>query len=547
MVELSPAEPLLVGYIVVFGVAAVACFAGALKVRHVEDADTRRGLLALLVASGGWAVAHVGFLVVPGTALKLAFYQAGLIIGLSAVGAWLYFTSAYTGRTLHRNRTYRRVAVAVFLAIVALKVTNPIHQLYYTVEVVQTPYPHLVVQNGLVHWLTMGFSYALATVGYFMLFELFTQVSHDTRPLAVLVSLTGLPLLFDVVGLASPLFIDFTYEPLGVAIFAVGVGYVYLDRFQHVHLAGSQEDAVVFLDAAGRIRDYNREARTHFPALEGAIGEPFDRPMPAVAEALAADRSIVSIDRDGDTRYYRLTTNPFSASGDSMGSILVVTDVTDREQYRNELERQNERLAEFASMVSHDLRNPLNVATGRLDLLAEAGTSEDLETARDALDRMNALIEDVLAMARQGQPIGERETVRLATVAEVSWSMVETAAATLEVEGDMEFRADPDRLKQLLENLFRNAIEHGGEDVVVRVGPLDDDGFYVADDGPGIPPEKREDVFGSGYTTAAAGTGFGLAIVAEIVDAHGWSIAIGESEAGGARFEITGIESVESG
>ncbi|MBS3761523.1 MAG: ATP-binding protein, partial [Halodesulfurarchaeum sp.] len=107
------------------------------------------------------------------------------------------------------------------------------------------------------------------------------------------------------------------------------------------------------------------------------------------------------------------------------------------------------------------------------------------------------------------------------------------------VTGDKTFEADPDRLASLLENLFRNAVEHAGPEVTVTVEPTSD-GFAVADDGPGIPPEDRETVFESGYTTETDGTGFGLAIVAEVATAHDWSVRVEESDAGGARFVFAG-------
>ena len=195
-------------------------------------------------------------------------------------------------------------------------------------------------------------------------------------------------------------------------------------------------------------------------------------------------------------------------------------------------------------MVSHDLRNPLNVAEGRLDLAREECDSEHLEDIADAHARMEELIEDVLTLAQQGQPIDETETVDLSTVANRCWQMVETTGAELVTEDNLTFMAAEDRLQQLLENLFRNAIEHGSDDVITSVGAIDgEDGFYVADDGPGIPPEDREHVFDSGYSTANDGTGFGLAIVKEIADAHGLTVTITESADGGARFEFRGGES----
>jgi len=209
-----------------------------------------------------------------------------------------------------------------------------------------------------------------------------------------------------------------------------------------------------------------------------------------------------------------------------------------------ELERQNKRLEEFATIVSHDLRAPLNVASGRLELARE-GDDDDLDTVADALSRMETLIEDTLTLAREGQAVGDRERVDVATVAERCWERVVDGPATLTVVDDFAVRGDRDRLQQVFENLARNAVEHAGEDVTVRVGVLDDgSGFYVEDDGPGIPVDEREAVFAHGYTTSADGTGFGLAIVEEIADAHGWTVAVADGN-GGARFEFTGVELVE--
>ena len=210
----------------------------------------------------------------------------------------------------------------------------------------------------------------------------------------------------------------------------------------------------------------------------------------------------------------------------------------------NELARQNERLDEFASVVSHDLRNPLNVASGRLELLRDEYESEHIDEIDRAHTRMNTLIEDLLELARQGNRVSETEPVDLSELTQRCWRHVETENATVVTDTTRRIDADRSRLQQLLENLFRNAVEHGGDDVSVTVGEIDD-GFYVEDDGPGISEDDREDVFTAGYSTTEGGSGFGLSIVKEIADAHGWEIRIGESRAGGARFEITGIDHID--
>ncbi|WP_439026964.1 PAS domain-containing protein [Haloarchaeobius sp. DT45] len=214
------------------------------------------------------------------------------------------------------------------------------------------------------------------------------------------------------------------------------------------------------------------------------------------------------------------------------------------------LARQNERLDEFASVVSHDLRNPLSIAKTYLSL-AEADEDADYTTEiATALDRMDELVTDVLELARQGRVLGETEPLDLAAVATISWSVVDTAGASLSLADDLgTIDADQVRLQQLFENLFRNSVEHGGPDhrgelateqLTVRVGRLDppDVGFFVEDDGVGIPPDQREAVFERGVTGSSDGTGFGLAIVALIVDAHGWELDLVSGTDGGARFEI---------
>ena len=223
------------------------------------------------------------------------------------------------------------------------------------------------------------------------------------------------------------------------------------------------------------------------------------------------------------------------------GLSVYFRDVTERRTTRERLERQNERLEEFASIVSHDLRNPLTVLESSLELAAETGDEDHFQRCERAVDRMERLIDDLLSLARVDDRVEDLEPVDLADVTRGCWEPVASTGATLEVETDRTIEADPDRLRQLLENCFRNAVEHGGESVTVTVGDLSE-GFYVADDGPGIPEADRDEVFEAGHSTAQDGTGFGLYIVQQVARAHDWTVTVTESEVGGARFEVTGVD-----
>jgi PAS domain S-box-containing protein len=266
---------------------------------------------------------------------------------------------------------------------------------------------------------------------------------------------------------------------------------------------------------------------------------------------------------DGETRWIEVDVYAVTHGDEVLRYVGLAEDITELKRRERDLEAKNERLDRFASLVSHDLRNPLQAATTRLELARERDEPEHLDHVEENLARMDRLVTDILNLARQGEAVTDPEPVAVDDLAVRAWAAVDHGTATLVAETGATLDADPDRLVQLFENLFRNAIEHAGTEATVRIGLLPDDtGFYVEDDGPGVPPDERESVFEMGYTTRETGTGFGLAIVREIAEAHGWLVAVtdgcterdgaetDESPAddaavrgnGGARFVFTNVD-----
>ncbi|MFC7041869.1 response regulator [Halonotius sp. GCM10025705] len=221
-------------------------------------------------------------------------------------------------------------------------------------------------------------------------------------------------------------------------------------------------------------------------------------------------------------------------------SLWLYRDVTEQKQREQALQHQNERLEEYANIVAHDLRNPLNTAYGQLQLAQNEFDSERLSRASGSIQRGLDLVDDMLTLAQQGDDVDTLRPVALDTEATHCWETVATETGTLEIASDVTIEADPSRFRQLLENLFRNAVDHGGADVTVRVGALSD-GFYVEDDGDGIPEDRRESVFEAGSSGDTDGTGFGLAIVKQIARAMEWEVAVTASDDGGARFEFRNV------
>ena len=228
-------------------------------------------------------------------------------------------------------------------------------------------------------------------------------------------------------------------------------------------------------------------------------------------------------------------------TGETVGVAGVARDISDRIAYERELERQNERLEELISAVSHDLRNPLNVIAGRLQLAREMDDAEEhFDAVSRSTDRMETLIDDLVTLARKGKPVERTESVALPDLVALVWEDRDASGATISVETDRQLLADRDRLRRLLEQVLDNAVTHGGDDVTVTVGDLAD-GFYVEDDGPGIPEEDRDRLLEYGETTDHEASGLGLALTRRVAEAHGWSFRLVAGTDGGARVEITGL------
>ena len=340
----------------------------------------------------------------------------------------------------------------------------------------------------------------------------------------------------------------------------------YLERFgQQLQLEAVEtmfdaiEDVFQIKDAEGRYLRLlsNRE----WPAEADALGRTdqvlHDDQFGVNETYFAEDRQVLETGEpirgdvtgygDGPLFWLETTKVPLrDDDGTLRGLVGHVRDVSERMRDRRALERKNRRLDRFAGYVTHDLQNPLSIATGYLEL-AKEGDDEALETVEEAIGRMQQLIDDIEILARGEQRMlqtgadGTLATAqqRVAEIARNVWSVLAPDSATLELDlpeetilyaGEQEFRS-------MLENLLKNAVQHGGEDVRVRIGAIHG-GLYVEDDGPGVPADERDSIFEQGYSTAKGGTGTGLAIVAEVASAHEWDLEVLEGTDGGARFEI---------
>lgn len=346
---------------------------------------------------------------------------------------------------------------------------------------------------------------------------------------------------------------------LALLVIAAGIGF-WMARTEserqpvidHESLINAFEEPLVVVDHNNNVLIGNVPFRSLFKRdIDGrAIEDVLDSAPGAVEAITNREQTVVAIEGNGGTRQYEIRLYPAGKEPRPPRKwVVLFDDVTDQRQRETELEPETEQLDQFAGLISHDLRNPLDVAIGRTNAVTEqlddTELSNHMTRVQEAHRRMQEIIDDMLSLARSGHSIDEIEQVPLETVAMDAWSLVETGESSLVVDTQLVIRADRERLTQIFENLFRNAVQHAGPNATVRVDALESgDGFVVADDGAGIPIERRTTVLEAGYTDGEDGTGLGLAIVSSLVDAHGWTITVSESDRGGAQFEFSGVETV---
>jgi len=542
--NLVGSSPAFLAYVAVYALAVVGCGVGLYKATRIEDADTRRGMVGLLLCSGGWAALELGYLLTPGT-LGYAFYLGSLVVGLATVGAWLYFCSAYTGRSFHRDRRYRVVAVGLYLGIVGVKLTNPFHGLYFATQFVTDPFPHLAISHGVFHWVVTGLSYALVSVGFFMLFELFLEADYDTRPLGVLVGVTALPVVLDIVGYVSDVLLDINHEPLGVALFAVGVLYVFDEAFLAVQLTDGVDDAVVYLDDDGHIRESNGKAQRLFPTLDGSRGEALDTVLPAVTEILETDEQILERNRNGGAEYYLISDTSFSLGQVDIGRMLVFTDVTESERRRRELDRQNEQLEGFATAIRHELLNTLQIITGRVSVAGDALDRGEVDLAKDSLQstsetaaRMSEIVDGLATLARHGQTVDETMAVDLRTAVGGAWDRADTDGLAMAADVEGRVIADPTRLRDLFESGFRFAAHNGASTVTVE---READEIVITDDGDPAGETAPEAFFEYGGAMPDAAAGMTLPNLRMLARTHGWDVTLDTEYQDGVRIVISNV------
>jgi len=571
---------LLVAY--AFLLLAVAVVLGTLSVYAWGRRDYSGGtaLAVLLAGLSIWDLCVAAGVLTRGTELALLFAY-GVFVGVMPAMAGLFaFALAYTDRDRYLSR--RTVALLTVEPIVffAALFVGPDGAIYSISGPTDAAMYGWEITGGPVFWGHLVYSYALIAVSSALIihYALVSGGLYRKQVYAVLLAI-GLPWFGSVLSIFGDTSIELT--PLLLAGTGLTLSWAFfrgrlldISPVAYREVVESLNSAVFVVDTNSKIIEAN-DAGRQLLREETIVGQSVEDALETSPELLekyrglnddAKETQAVIEQRD---RFFDVQLTPLYDSRDTLvGRVFLVHEITEQKQRERELERRNQQLDQFAAVLSHDLRNPLSVASGRLALARERNDPEEFDRVEEAHERMSSLIDEVLAFARD-EKTTDRVELRLSALAKAAWAHVDTGEATLQIDGDREITGDRDQLLQLFENVVRNAVEHGstggrpggddstehghsrpesdnsvepaGTGVTIRVDATSD-GFTIGDDGPGVPPEEREEIFTHGVTSSESGTGLGLAIVQHVVKSHGWVVEMTESRSGGAKLVVSGLE-----
>jgi PAS domain S-box-containing protein len=558
-----------------------------------------RPLLGAIVGAGWWCTSLLLATVIVDYTVSM-WLQRTVYLGVVAVVAGIFlFGLEYTGREYLMTRETLAVLSVHPISVAVMISLNPGNFFFETLAPAPGTATGVAITFGPAFWVHTAYSYLLVSVAALLVIGLLYRApALDAAQYVIVFGAIAAPTVANFAYIAGP--IDFDAAPLGF-VASAGLFTIAITQYQFIDLVPIARDraledindAVFIIDADGHLVDVNtagRELADEVLADGGSatdiVGREFDAVLEEVPEARRLYRRLRNaeteqeVDLTIDESHFRVTATPMVGDRDHpVGWLFVVRDVTERERRERQLRERNEQLDQFASVVSHDLRNPLTVARGYTDLAQETGDLSHLEETDAAHERMETIIDDVLSLARGGDDVTDLSPTGLRTAAEEAWRNVEADGCSLKVADDVRILADRTRLIRLFENLFRNAVEHGptsprsqtrddaaehgtgtgsdadegsaslsgdgGAVLTVTVGATAD-GFYVADDGVGIPHPRREQIFEEGHSTSNTGTGTGLTIVQRIAATHGWCVECSDASNGGARFDISDVERVEN-
>ena len=517
-------ESLQIAYVGVHLSAAAVISFVALSVRASIGGTAGRWFLAFMGLSAAWSTLEAVRIVAGTERTAAGLYIASLVVGLFTVAAFLVFVSAVTGRNFHLDARFRAGGAVALLAVTALKTTNPVHGLYFTLTTVETPFPHFAIELGWIHWVVTALAYVVSGVGMYYLYDLFRTSELRRGGLVPLFGLFAVPLGLTVYSQYGPGFpVDTFYEPIGVALFALALARTTDSGLGNVaprarkHLIQQVEFPVAVVGDHEVIDSNDRfDAFADSGSLAGTPVEALPR---VLRELLAGDRDHVALTFDGTRRIYRPSISEVTLGPHQLARAVVLFDVSEESQQLAEIRRQNRELENIGEAVAHELRNTSAIVVGHLDTvvgeLDDESHADSVHSAVDAADRIDTVVGNLLSTLDHSRSVTTYERIDVRRTC----AQFDAPGATVSVDDDGTLVGDTTRVEYLFENAFAfvGATETSAVRIDVGAGRL----RLVFVDA-GVAPEESDDVLEHGRSIPHAEAGMYLPTVGLIADAHHW-------------------------
>jgi signal transduction histidine kinase len=521
-----------------FLVAAGGCLWAAWRVLILYEPDIHRPLSVFLGLTAVWAVSNLFLLLpVPVTVMRVS-YTLGLFVGITTVIVWLWFCSAYAGTPYHHSRPLQLLSIGGVGTIIALKLTNPLHGLYFRPRVVSTPFRHFAPEVGVLYWVVAGLAYVGAAIGMYVLFDTYYSSNSNTSKVVMLTVLIGLPVAPKLLaGIWLESLVLIFYEPLGAAIFGVGIVTVARDSFLSVRAPARRQlpdqlsEVIIVVNNHGRIADYNDSAERLFNNLKESLGDPLEETIPALARSERTN-SLFELQQNGCLRYYTVRELEIQLGPDAIGRAVVLSDVTELETRRRRLKQQTEHLEGVTKEIAHQLRNPLTILKGELELLRDDSDSEvsadnqvsggSISPAIEATERIEQIADDLLSLINHGRPITETEPVSLSALLRRGFDHSENGHMELQTpdKEPVAIATERTRCSELFRLLFEVHRKRGATTVNIS---RTDDQLEISSEGNPFDIDTPGELFEYGVETDED-VRMLLAHTRTLARIHGWSI-----------------------
>ena len=323
------------------------------------------------------------------------------------------------------------------------------------------------------------------------------------------------------------------------------------DRYRQAFLA--TDDPAIVTDenftivdvnaACLRVGDWDREELIgDFPYALFEEPSLFDEIVGAIAAQGRWEGDFEARTNDGRRVFGEGSVEPLVVDGEVEGYVAIFVDHTSRK-------RQEESLRVLNRVLRHNLRNDANVVLGHLEAAAEGADDEDVrESLSVATRRVEAILDRAQTTREFSRLLVESENptfypVSVANAVRQAVNTVDTRGATIGVDAppDCYVLAD-ETVTAAIRNVLENAVTHAGDEPTIEVGvdvSADRVAVRVADDGPGISPERRDQVLDRGGTDVYHGQGLGLFFVDRLLQVYGGHLDIDESESGGCLVTLS--------